>query len=770
MDKLIDSIIKFRWYIVILIPLLTFTLASQLKHLEFEGSYRIWFDKDSKVISDYDDFRQIFGNDDVITIMFEDNNATHGVFNKKALNVVDRITQALWQTKYIARVDSITNFQYVHTDKEYPDEVVVENFFEDEEYINALSSEQLLEKKEQALQEEIIEGKIISKDAKTTMIVARLTPKAGDDPAVPIVLPQLVKDILAQEAKSGYTFYLNGGPVVNASFIELAQHDGGLYTPLVILVAFLILWIIFRRISAAFLSIAVVIFTFLIVLSIQVMLGYKLNNFTANMPVFVVAIGIADSMHILWIYMLGRKKGMHSNEAIHYSVNKNLLPIFLTSVTTAIGFASLGISHVVPVKTLGIATATAAVLAFIFTILFVPAMLAILKLKVKKADEDNLKESHKSHHFSKLYAAFVVKNDAKILLISVAVFTLLALGLTKVEVDSNTVRYFADDVPYRVSTELMQKKLTGPMSYEVVVDSMKKDGIKDPQFMQTVQKFSDEFKAKYPDVRHITSLLDVVKQFNRVLDGKDEVPHSQELIAQYLLLYSLSLPQGMEINDKMDIDEQLLRVTASVNIVDTSLDLEMIEWAEDWWKSTPYKAHISGQTQMFAHMQHDVTATLIQSISLAIVLISLVMLLIFKNIKLLPIFIIPNVLPIALVLGVMGWLGIRVDLGVAVAGAIILGVAVDDTIHFLVKYLEARKKKMPVIEALEYVMHYAGSAIIFTTLILSGAFLVFTMSSFNPNFYFGIVTTTALIIAMVVDLLLLPALFSYLDKKNLHES
>jgi len=170
---------------------------------------------------------------------------------------------------------------------------------------------------------------------------------------------------------------------------------------------------------------------------------------------------------------------------------------------------------------------------------------------------------------------------------------------------------------------------------------------------------------------------------------------------------------------------------------------------------------------MFAHMQHDITRTLLLSISLAIVIISILMLVIFKNPKQLPLFIVPNILPIILIIGVMGWLGIDIDMGVAVAGAIIIGVAVDDTIHFMVKYMEAKKRGDSLKEAMHYVMHYAGSAIIFTTIILTMAFLIFVFSHFNPNYHFGIVTASALVIAVLVDLVALPATLSLMDKKIL---
>lgn len=757
MEKFVDKVIKFRWAIAILIPLLTLIMASSLKNLEFEGSYRIWFGEESKILTKYDDFRAIFGNDDAITITFSNED---GIFTKEALRSIDNITNKLWKTEYIARADSITNYQYVHADEEYPDEILVEDFIED---IDALSVEDLQKKKEIALTQDLIVNKMISQDAKTTMIVGRMTPKAGDDPEVSFKLRDAAMAIIAPEIeKNGFKFYLNGGPIINTSFIEIAQHDGGTFTPAVIIIAMILLYGVFRRFSATLLSISVVIFTFLIVLSIQVLFGFKLNNFTANIPVFVVAIGIADAMHLLWIYFVARRKGMQNYEAIHYSVKKNLLALFLTSLTTSIGFASLSISAVVPIKTLGIATASAALLAFVLTILFVPALLAIINPKIKTDTE----QKSNNHKLSEWYVSLLLRYNKAILFISLVLFSVISVGIFRANVDSNTVRYFKENVPFRISINYTQEHLTGPMSYEIVIDSKVNDGIKEPDFLKTTQKFYDEFYAKYSEIRHISSLMDVVKTFNDVMAGSKSIPDDKNLIAQYLLLYSLSLPQGMEINDKMDIDERLLRVSASIDMVDTSRDLEMIAWAEEWWNKTPYSAEVNGQTVMFAHMQHDVTQTLIESISLAIVMISIIMIIIFRNWRMLPLFIGPNILPIMLVIGVMGWLQIDIDMGVAVAGAIIIGVAVDDTIHFMVKYIESRKRGDNLQESLEYVMSYAGSAIIFTTIILSVAFLVFVLSDFNPNYHFGIVTASALIIAVLVDLVALPAFLAMVDDKE----
>jgi predicted RND superfamily exporter protein len=756
MKKYIEFLYKFRWIIAIGVPLLVFALASNLKHLEMDGSYRIWFGENSKTLVDYDNFRQTFGNDDAMIISFKDEN---GVFNKKALQTIDNITQKLWQMKYVARVDSITNYQYVHANPEEIDDVIVEDFIQD---IDTRDSVYFEDRKNIATHDSLIVDGFISKDGKTTMISARLTPKVNDDSDKSSEIMKMVEEILAPEIeRTGYKFHLNGGPPLNQAFVDIGTSDAMTFTPLVIIASMLLLFLLFRRVSGAFIPIGVVVMTFMTVLAVQVILGYKLNNFTANLPVFVVAIGIADAVHLYIIWLMYKKEGEKNKEAVLHSVQKNMLPVFLTSLTTAIGFATLTISKVIPVLTLGIATASGAVLAFLISLFWMPAVLLILKKEVKKEVVEKTK-SKKSFG----YGEFILRNNKKIIIITGLLFAILAVGLFKVKVDSNTIRYFDKSVDIRKSTEFIMDNLTGPMAYEIVADSGKKDGIKDPKFMKTVERFCKEYQEKFSDVRHMSSLMDTVKRFNKVLAGKEEIPDSQNLIAQYLLLYSLSLPQGMEINDKMDIDERKLRITGQINIVDTSKDLQMIHFAEDWWKKTPYSASVQGQTAMFAYMQSDVTDTLIYSLSLAIFLVSIIMLVIFKRVKLLWVFILPNILPVMLVVGLMGWIGINIDIGVAIAGAIIIGVAVDDTIHFLVKYFDARKRGLSLADSFDEVLRYAGKAILFTTLILSISFSLFAFSTFTPNQNFGIVTASALLIAFVVDLLLLPALLSLTDKRE----
>jgi len=762
MQKYVDFLFKFKWGIAIVVPLIVFALASNLKDLQIDGSYRIWFEKDSKILTDYDKFRSEFSNDDGVTIVFKDEN---GIFNKKALASIQRITEALWDMNHIDRVDSLTNYQHVHSEASAPDDVLVDDFII--EALEEATPEYLADRKKVALADSIIVNGFISKDGTTTMIFARLEAEANEQGDISAEVMKDIRAIIDPETKkTGYRYWLNGGPPMTEAFVDIAGKDAMTFTPLVFLLSMVLLFLLFRRVSGALIPMAVVLFTFLSVLAVQTLLGYKLNNFTANIPVFIVAIGIADAVHIYSVWLMGKKEGLLNQEAVLKSLEKNFVPILLTSLTTTAGFATLALSKVVPVATLGIATASGAVLAFIISVLWMPAILLILKKEIKRGVTEK-EELTKSLG----YGTFIVANDKKIIWITSLIVAVVGSGLLFIKVDSNTIRYFDKNVEIRQSSEFTMKNLTGSMSYSIIVDSGKTDGIKEPAFLKEIERFYVEYQAAFPkDVRHMTSLLDSIKRYNKILDNKEEVPHSRELAAQYLLLYSMSLPQGMEITDRMDFDQRKLRVTALTNIVDTSKDLKMINFAQNWWAKTPYKAEVTGQTSMYAFMQKDITDTLIVSLTLTIIIVSLMMLLIFRRLKILWILLLPNILPVVLVLGVMGWLGLTIDMGVAIAGAIIIGVAVDDSIHFLVKYFDARKRGLSMADTFDEVLHYAGRAILFTTVVLSLAFSIFAFSTFTPNQNFGVVTATALVIALIIDLLFLPALLSVMDGEKEYRS
>ena len=750
MQAYINFLDRFKYHIIILTTLFVALLSISLKDISYEGSYRIWFDKESKIMRDYDSFRSTFSGDDTFIVAFKDEK---GIFTPQAIQTILDITEEFSLIKGVRKVDSLSNYQYIYSNE---DDIIVEDFLYD--------TSKLERKRNIAIHDKLILNQLISKDAKSTMFAVHLRDSMGADEEVNIYVMQALQKItLKVQEKYGYKFFITGAPAITASLVSVSQHDAMILMPLAVVMVVTLLFVIFRSFVGILIPSIVIVFTFLTVLSMQIILGYKLNTFTVNIPSFVTAIAIADAMHLYLAWLYYKSRDYNTKEALHLALKSNIMPIALTSFTTAAGFASLGFSSIEPISTLGIAITSAALIAFIFSITIAPALILTLKsnYKVKATKIFNLINIQG-------YGAFIVRYDKKIVLLFSLIFIVMSIGVTQLKVDSNSIKYFSEETTVRSGATFIEKELTGSMIYEIILDSKVDDGVKNPLFLNTITEFEKEFRDEFKGVRFTTSLKDIIERMQKVVnpDSNNTLPKEQNLVAQYLLLYSMSLAQGMEINDKLDTKERYLRLTINTNIVKTSEDLKMITWVKEWWKSkTPYTADVQGQTAIFAYMQSSITDTLINSISLTLIIVLFAMLAIFKNIKMLWLFILPNIAPLVFVAGVMGYLGISVDLGVAISAAVILGIAVDDTIHFFSKYFDAIKSKT-FEESIDYVISHSGNAMILTTVILSFTFALFSLSSFMPNVNFSIVTVIALNIALLLDLVLLPALLSLFYKSS----
>jgi len=752
MQHYIDFLDRHKTKLFIGITVIVLFFSYWNKDMAFEGSYRIWFSPDSKIMKNYDNFRDTFSTDDTFVVSFRDEK---GIFNKKAIDVLLKLTDEIATINGVRKVDSLSNYQYISA---IEDELSVEDFI----YADDIGD--LKHKKEIALKDNLILHHAISKDAKTTMLSVKLSSETNTSDEVNIyVMDALEKIAHKYEKKYGYKIYISGMPGVTASLVTIAEHDAIYIMPLAVVIVMLFLLVLFRDFVGVAIPAIVILYTFLIILGSQFLLGYKLNNFTVNIPAFITAIAIADSLHLLlaWRYYKGQQ--CTNKDAVYQALKNNFLPIALTSFTTATGFASLSLSSIVPIATLGYAITGGAILAFLLSVSLAPALL----LFVKEAYQPK-KITFIDFSSMQGYGKFITKHDKKIVWTFVLIIAVLGYGLKYVNVDNNSIKYFDKNTVVRSGSDFIQKHITGSMTYEIIIDSKKKDGVKNSQFLQTVLLFENRLKSKYPNVTFTTSIKDIVQRMHTVLsDNKEKVlPVDSNLVAQYLLLYSMSIPQGMSINDQIDMHERFLRMTINSNTQTTSQDVQMIEWTKKWWKKhTQYSADVQGETAIFSYMQESVIHTLLVSILFTLIIIIISMALIFKKLKMLWIFVLPNIAPIVLVAGVMGYFGISIDIGVVISASVILGIAVDDTIHFFSKYFQA-SKTMSFEESIDYIVTHSGNAMILTTMILSFTFLVFSISSFIPNNHFSFVTVIALNLALLLDLVLLPALLSVFYRKE----
>lgn len=756
------NIIKYRWYIVLLAPIITILLfMANIKHAGVETDWKIWFDEESKVMQNFVHFKETFGSDDRVMIILRDRES---IFKKDILTNIKNITDSLWETKYIARVDSITNYQYSYVSKEDEDEIIVEDFIDD---ISSLSNEELIVKKDIAISDPQTKNLLVSADGKSAIIIARMVYSQNLKPDDYITLYKQTKELLAKNTLENLEYHIVGVPAFTDAFVGAIKANFGTFMPILLVSVIILLTLIFRNVWAVVLPISVVILTSLFIAGFSFGLGYKLNTLTSMFPIFVIAIGVADSVHIFWVWFHKRKEGLENQESIIFSIEKNFTPAFITSLTTFVGFLSLGVSSIIPLQAFGIVVATGAVVAFVLSILFLPALLSIINPKVKQKKDDTVK----LQEYIKSYTSFVVKHDLKIIITSVVLISICFIGLKDTTVDTEFLKQFSKETDIRKSVDFVEKNIGGTISMEIVVDSKENSGINKPDFMKNIEKFKDEFKAKFPRVRHINSLTNVVKKYHQLMNGDKKefykIPDSKKLISQYLLLYSLSLPRGMGINDMMDTNNRYLRLTSMNNLASEQEKLEMYNWTINWWdKNTNYTATVEGLTMVTAHMRVELTNTMIKSVSLALLFVTLIFWITFRSKFYMAVSAIPNVAPLLIAVGMTGWLGINMDLGMAIVSVIIIGVAIDDTVHFLSKYKSAQLKGKNVIDSIEEALLLSGNAIVITTVILVLGLGTFLFSEFALYSNFGFISSIALFLAMVLDLLLLPAILSYIDRRK----
>ena len=756
MNTLLNKYIHFldTYYRVVIsfIILITLFFGYFLKDIAFDTNWRIWYTKDT--LAKYDNYVDKFSYDDAVIIAFEDKN---GIFNKNALSSIMRLTKELEHVKYISKVDSLTNYQYVYTKD---DELVVENF------IKNLSDKEILHKKLLVTKELNIMNRLIGSNLNSTVIIARISSEVNgiEKDTIHDMMHKVYQIIKEEKKYNNYIFYIHGGPEITMAFERLAEQDVAIFVPLIFISMVLLLYVIFRSLNGIIIPLSIVLLTIILTLSIESFLGHKLNNFTGNIPLFIIAIGLADTIHVYSTYLRIYDKSIDNVKLVYITLSKNIKPLFLTSLTTAIGFYSLKFSPIEPVQLLGESIFIAAIIAFVLTLIIVPIFL----LKSKHFID---KKFHSTINFNTLNL-FVERYYKSIILICIIVLSLALYGIKYIKIDSNMLEYFDKNIDIRKSLSFIQKNITGPVTYEIVIDSKKIGGIKEPIFLKTIEQFNLDLRNKFPDVTKTFSLINVIKQTNKAFNNNKQdsyiIPKSKNEIAQYLLLYELSMPIGSNIQDLKDVNEQLLKLTLHVNLLGTQKDLEILNWIENWWNNKAYSIEINGSYALFAKMQNSVSHTLIYSLYFTLGFLILILIIAFKKINKLYIYLLPNILPIALAFGFMGWMGISMDLGIAISLAIVLSIAVDDTLHFLSKFYEYKNENKSTKESIDYAFTYAGTGIILTTLIISLSFVIFSFSDFTPNKYFGVITSLSLIMALILDLLLLPSLlyFSYKGSKN----
>ncbi|MEM6632099.1 MAG: efflux RND transporter permease subunit [Bacteroidota bacterium] len=750
--------IKWRWLVLGLSFIIAFGAGYGGQFLAFNDDYHVFFSEDNPQLLAFDALQNKYSKDDNVFIVIEPKNGE--VFTRETLALVEELTDSAWQTPYSSRVDALTNFQHTSA---LEDDLYVEDLVE-----NAMekSDEELLRIKQIATKEPLLVHRLVDPEGSLTAI--NITVKLpGESIDEGVQISTYVRNMVDQfEAKHPeYNTYMSGMVMLSGAFREASEKDFGTLMPLMFLIIIITMLLATRSVSGTFATLLVIILSIMTAMGIAGWMGIKLTPPSASAITIIMTLAVADSVHVLISLIQKMREGFAEREAIVESLRLNLMPVFITSLTTVIGFMTLNFSEAPPFRDLGNITAIGMTAAFVFSILTLPALMAILPLKVTP------KETIKRLTFMDRLGDFVVQNNKRLLWITSLVIIGFSALLVRNELNDEFVKYFDDGVQFRSDTDYISQKLTGIYTVEFSLGAGESGGINNPEYLASLNQF-ETWLNDQPEVIHVNSYVEISKRVNKSMHGDSlqyyRVPVEREEAAQFLLLYEMSLPFGLDLNNQINVDKSETRLIATVENMSSKEMIAFSERAENWLvDNSPTYMHTHGisPTLMFSHLGMRQINSMISSSILAILLISLVLMFALRSFKYGALSLIPNITPITVGFGVWALTYGQINTGVAIVFGMTLGIIVDDTVHFISKYLRAvREYGMSPQEAVKYAFSTVGKALIITTLVLVSGFVVLAQSQFGMNAGMARITVIIISLALVIDFLLVPALLLAINR------
>ncbi|MET0003543.1 MAG: MMPL family transporter [Candidatus Thiodiazotropha sp.] len=731
-----------RLLVIFLAITISLLMGSGVQHLAFSNDYRMFFSEENPQLKAFEQLQNTYTKNDNVLFVIAPKDGK--VFTRETLSAVAELTKESWQIPYSLRVDSITNFQHTHAEG---DDLIVEDLVLDPQ---SLSDEELAEKQRIATDDPLLVNRLISPSAHTTGVNVTVQlpgKKLTEVPEVANRAREMAKNIEA--AYPNIDIHLTGMVMMNNAFPSASQDDMTSLYPIMFAAVILVLVVMLRSIPGTLSTVIIIILMIIATMGLTGWLGIKMSPPTTTVPIVIMTLAIADCVHILVNFLHFMRDGQNKYEAMMESLRINLQPIFLTTLTTAIGFLSLNFSEAPPFRDLGNMAAMGVVLAFFLSITFLPAMMMLLPVKALSGDTLG---SIAMVRFSD----FVVRYKKQLLWGMGMVVLLLISQIPNNRLDDQFVKYFDETITFRQATDYATENLTGIYLIEYSLESGETGGISDPQFLQRVEEFANWYRQQ-PHVLHVNSITDIMKRLNRNMHADDDdwyrLPDKRDLSAQYLLLYEFSLPFGLDLNNQINVKKSATRFTVTMESISTTQLLEIEERAQAWLQENAPGMRIDGAspTIMFAHIGNRNIISMLKGTTLALVMISVILIFALRSLRVGGLSLIPNLVPMGMAFGLWGIFVGEVGLALSVVTGMTLGIVVDDTVHFLSKYLRARREKdMDRENAVRYAFSTVGTALWVTTLVLMVGFGILAFSHFQLNAGMGLLTAITLGLALAL--------------------
>ncbi len=785
--------IRFRLLVVLGVLLCTALSIAQIRHLGVDTSNEGFLHDDDPILQTYNEFRDQFGRDDKMVVAIQSDE----IFSVEFLEKLGRLHDELEENvPHLSDITSMINVRNTHGEGDvlFVDDLLA-NFPETEEDLVAL--------RQVVLSSPLYRNMLISADGTFTSIVLEsevyassgsgdddllsgfdeISDSAGEDTIPQVYLTdqevttmvETVRAIARKYDDENFRTYVAGTPVITQTVKKFMMTDMKRFMRLAIITIGICLFIMFRRVSGVILPLLVVALTLVATLGIMALTGTKFKTPTTILPSFLLAVGVGACVHALALTYLNLRQGKSRNEAIIAAYSHSGLAIVMTSLTTAAGLASFAIAKVAPIADLGLFSAIGVMIALVYTFTFLPAVLSYIPLKapVQESDEGTTITTLMDRLLDWV-ADFSVRRYRLVLTISGTIILVGIAGLFKVYFSHDVLKWLPENLDVRQSTEIINKELRGSVVLEMVLDTGRENGLYDRTALAAIDRLARDLENDYRDnelfIGKVISLTTILKEIHQALHGNNQdyykIPENEKLIPQELLLFENSGSDDLE--DVIDSQFRLARITLKVPWLDALLYTPFINDVEKRFKDEfegkkleggeEMQVTVTGIMSLLGTIFYASIYSAAQSYGIALVVVTLLMVILIGEIRMGLISMIPNLGPILIVLGFIGWFSIPLNMFTMLVASIAIGLSVDNTIHFMYNFRKYYEKSGDIADGVRKALNTAGRALLTTTVVLSIGFFIFMFASMRNLFEFGLFTGIAIILALASNFFMTPAI------------
>ena len=799
-EKSTALMIRFRLLVVITVLACTILSISQIRHLGVDTSNEGFLHDDDPILLTYNEFREQFGRDDKIAVAIQSDEIFTVAFLEKLKQLHEELKE---NVPHLSDITSMINARNTHGDGDVlrVDDLLAE-FPETEEQLAAL--------KQVVLSSPLYKNMLISEDGIFTSIVLEsevydnigsgdddllsgfdedlAADEEAGDPQIYLsdqqitTMVETVRSIAQKYDDENFRTYVAGTPVITQTIKKSMMMDMKRFIILAIITIGFCLFIMFRRLSGVILPLLVVALTLIATVGVMALTGTKFKTPTIILPSFLLAVGVGDCVHTLALTYLNLRNGKTRNEAIIGAYSHSGIAIVMTSLTTAAGLASFAMAKVAPIADLGLFSAIGVMIAMLYTFTFLPAVLSYIPLKAPKGQAEGPAEPTMIDRILDWVADFSVRRYRLVLGISGLIILVGIAGLFRVFFSHDVLKWLPENLDVRQSTEIINEELRGSVVLEMVLDTGRENGLYDKSTLTAIDQLARDLENDYRDnelfIGKVISLTTILKEINQALHENNpefyKIPDNEKLIPQELLLFENSGSDDLE--DVIDSQFRLARITLKVPWLDALLYTPFINDVEKRFKDQfegkmleggeEMQVTVTGIMALLGNIFYASIYSAAQSYGIALVVVTLLMVILIGELRLGLLSMIPNLGPILIVLGFIGWFSIPLNMFTMLVASIAIGLSVDNTIHFMYNFRKYYERSGDIADGVRNALNTAGRALLTTTVVLSIGFFIFMFASMKNLFEFGLFTGIAIILALASNFFMAPALLTLVIGKT----